>query len=79
MLWKSHAALANAKQLARSFQALSQRQRERSFSWRFQPFSPLDSSQDGLRNIQQIESSIRAGYYNDSVILIIKLVLDCIL
>ena len=67
MLWKSHAALANAKQLSRSFQALSQRQERRSLSWRFRPFWPLESSQVGLHSLQQIEGSIRAGYYNESV------------
>ena len=68
MLWKSYCALANAKQLSRSFQALSQRQQDRSLSLRFRPFWPLESSQVSAHSLQQIEGSIRSGYYNESVL-----------
>lgn len=68
MLWKSHCALANVQQLSRSFQALSQRQQDRSLSLRFRPFWPLESSQVSAHNLQQIEASIRSGYYNESVL-----------
>lgn len=67
MLWKSHAVLGNARQLSRSYQALSQRQQSRSLSWRFRPFWPLESTQVDAHTLQQIEGSIRSGYYNESV------------
>ncbi|KAI9561539.1 hypothetical protein GHT06_012498 [Daphnia sinensis] len=67
MLWKSHAALANTRQLTRSFQALSQRQQNQSLSWRFRPFWPLESNQVTVHNLQQIENSIRSGYFNESI------------
>lgn len=68
MLWKSHAALTNARQLTKSFQSLSQRQQTQSLSWRFRPFWPLESNQVSAHNLQQIEGSIRSGYYNESVL-----------
>ena len=67
MLWKSHCALTNAKQMSRSFQSLSQRQQDRSISLRFRPFWPLESNQVSAHSLQQIEGSIRSGYYNESV------------
>ena len=66
-MWQAEAMLTNAKQLRSSFEALSDRQRDRSLSWRFRPYEPLESSRLGLDHVRQIERSIHSGFYDESV------------
>ena len=72
LAWKSHAALGNARQLRESFQALYTHQQQRSLSWRFRNFQPLSPGL-GLTDIEQINTSIRASLYEQSVSLLGKI------
>lgn len=77
-MWQAEAMLTNAKQLRSSFEALSDRQRDRSLSWRFRPYEPLESSRLGLDHVRQIERSIHSGFYDESIKQSLKLMDSCL-
>ena len=66
LLLKSHAGLANARQLCATFEALSMQQRSRSIGWRLRSFEPLHGG-SASEDIRDIAAYIKTGLYEESV------------